>query len=127
MAENIDIVIPAYNEQENIAGVIEGVRRVLGPDCRIIVVDDASQDKTAQIAKAQAALLIQHPYHMGNGACVKTGLRHAQSEIVVLMDGDGQHSPQDIPSLLSHAQTYDMIIGARKFSYFLSRDIANRI
>lgn len=123
---NLEIIIPAYNEEENIANVIKAVRETLGNGCRITVVDDASEDKTAEIAKANGAVVIRHPYRMGNGASIKTGLRKALADTVVLMDGDGQHPPQDIPNLLKDMDSFDMVIGARDFSRLTLRSLANR-
>lgn len=123
---NPEIIIPAYNEEKNIANVIKGIGETLGLGCRITVVDDASEDKTAEIAKANGAVVIRHPYRMGNGAGIKTGLRKAQADTVVLMDGDGQHPPQDIPNLLKDMDSFDMVIGARKFSNLTLRNFANK-
>lgn len=124
--DNLEIIIPAHNEEATIADVIKGIKETLGNNCRVIVVDDASSDKTAEIAKAQGAGVIQHPYRMGNGASIKTGLRNAKAEIVVLMDADGQHSPRDIPRLLEYAAAFDMVIAARDFSKLTWRNLANR-
>lgn len=125
--DNLEIIIPAYNEQENIAGVLEGIRKIMGGSCRILVIDDASEDQTAKVAKKNGAEVILHPYRMGNGACIKTGLRKAEADVVVLMDGDGQHLPQDIPQLLSQVDKFDMVIGARDFSKVSWRNFANII
>jgi glycosyltransferase involved in cell wall biosynthesis len=57
--------------------------------------------------------VISHPYNIGNGAAVKTGIRNAKGEILVMLDGDGQHSPEDIPRLLEKIPAYDMTVGAR--------------
>ena len=127
LTDNIEIIIPAYNEEATIASLIQEIRKTIGDLPRIVVVDDASLDKTSEVAKAHGAQVIQHPYRIGNGACVKTGLRQATRDIVVLMDGDGQHRPQDIPGLLSGIGTFDMVIGARDFRLFSLRNYANRI
>lgn len=124
---DLEIIIPVYNEEENIAEVLKGIQEVLGSACRIIVVDDASEDKTVEVARANGAEVIVHPYNMGNGASIKTGLRQARADIVVLMDGDGQHKPEDIPNLLNEIDKFDMVIGARKFSGFSWRNLANII
>ena len=123
---NIDIIIPAYNEEKNIANVIKVISETIGNGCRITVVDDASEDKTAEIAKANGTAVIRHPYRMGNGAAIKTGLRRALADTVVLMDGDGQHPPQDIPKLLKDMDKFDMVIGARDFSKLTLRNFANK-
>lgn len=109
----VSVVIPAYNEAHGIAGVIERVRAVL-PTAEIIVVDDCSRDDTAAVAQAAGARVIRHPANRGNGAAVKTGIRRARGEVVLLMDADGQMDPRYIPDLLGGiAAGYDMVVGAR--------------
>lgn len=127
MKENeFEIIIPAYNEEENIAKVIQGIKKTVGTAPRIIVVDDASLDKTAEVARAEGAVVISHPYRIGNGACIKTGLRNALAPIVVFMDGDGQHLPKDILQLMGHIDKFDMVVGARDFSAYSCRNLANK-
>ena len=109
----LSVVIPAFNEEENILELIKRVKAVVGEDAEIIVVDDCSTDRTPEILKDAGVRTIRHPYNKGNGSAVKTGLRAAGGEMVVLMDGDGQHRPEDIPQLLAHLVDYDMVIGAR--------------
>lgn len=123
---DLEIIIPAYNEEGNIAWVISGIRKALGDNCRIVVVDDASEDRTAEVARANGAEVMQQPYHIGNGASVKTGLRNARACVVVLMDADGQHLPQDIPLLLAQIDKFDMVVGARDFSKVSLRNFANK-
>lgn len=83
------------------------------PEMEIIVVNDGSTDNTASEAERAGALIVTHPYNIGNGAAVKTGIRRASGDIVILMDGDGQHDPNDIQELLKHAPSYDLVVGAR--------------
>ena len=91
--------------------------------------DDGSTDDTAAQAKAASACVISHPYNIGNGAAVKTGIRHAEGKLFVFMDGDGQHAPEDIPSLIDKVGVYDMVVGARtgQSKTHIHRDIANMI
>ncbi len=124
---NIEVVIPAYNEAQNLPLTIKGIRDSLGKDCRIIVVDDASVDNTAKEAGDLGAKVIRHPYRMGNGASIKTGIRNSSADILILMDADGQHNPKDIGSLLKYISEYDMVIGARDFSRITPRNFANII
>lgn len=124
---SVEVIIPAYNEEDTIAGLILEIRETLGQGAKITVVDDASDDKTAEISSQNGAEVIRHPYRIGNGACVKTGLRRSTADIAVCMDADGQHSPKDIPELLSQMEGFDMVIGARDFSVLTTRNIANRI
>ncbi len=122
----VSVVIPAYNEEPAIAETISKIKR-LHPDFEILVVDDGSSDATAQKAKDAGAVVIRHPYNIGNGAAVKTGIRHAKGRYVVLMDGDGQHRPEDIKRIISHLGTYDLVVGARdgKGQASIGRRIAN--
>ncbi len=129
---DISIVIPAYNEASNLQDLIGQIHDVLGAlelKYEIIVVDDASSDNTAQVAADAKARVISHPYNMGNGAAVKTGIRGATGEVIVLMDGDGQHKPGDIPGLLDTAKEYDLVVGARtsKSHAGFHRFVANTI
>ncbi len=95
----------------------------------ILVIDDGSEDDTAKIAGACGARVIRHPYAIGNGAAIKTGIRNTRGDILVMLDGDGQHAPEDIPHLLKRMTAYDMAVGARnRYSDTpLHRDFANAI
>jgi glycosyltransferase involved in cell wall biosynthesis len=109
---SISVVIPAFNEGPRVAAIIEAVRARL-PEAEIIVVDDASADDTSARAAAAGATVITRPYNVGNGAGVKTGVRAASGEVVVVMDADGQHDPADLPKLLSLVGPYDMVVATR--------------
>ncbi|MFN8478112.1 MAG: glycosyltransferase family 2 protein [Kouleothrix sp.] len=109
---SISIVIPAMNEGATIAHVIQGVREQL-PDAEIVVVDDASRDNTTDVAEAAGARVIRRPYNIGNGAGVKTGVRAATGDVVVIIDADGQMNPADLPRLLQYIGPYDLVIGER--------------
>jgi len=108
----ISIVIPVYQEATIIGSIVKSIADIL-PDAEIIVVDDGSKDNTAEVARSAGAVVYCHPYNIGNGAAVKTGIRMAKGDIIVMLDGDGQHDPQDIPRLLAEAKTHDMVVGAR--------------
>src|SRR5574341_2270342 len=108
----ISIVIPVYNEADNLAKLLGEIQSLKLPQAEIIVVDDGSTDKTADIAMKAGANVVRHPYNIGNGAAVKSGIRAARGKLIVLMDGDGQHKPEDIPKLLAAMDRYDMIVGA---------------
>jgi len=105
------VVIPAYNEEEAIGEVVSALRRT--PWREVIVVDDASTDRTAERAEAAGARVIRHPYNKGNGAAVKTGIREAGGEVVLLMDADGQHSPDEAERVIAPVGVHDLVIGAR--------------
>jgi glycosyltransferase involved in cell wall biosynthesis len=87
-----------------------------GPWHEIIVVDDGSSDATGEHASAAGACVVKHPYNKGNGAAVKSGIRHATGDYVLIVDGDGQHSPEDARRLVSRLGEYDLVIGARSTS-----------
>lgn len=110
---DVSIVIPAYNEAAVIGSVVLGLKQQ-GSWLEVLVVDDASTDATAEAAERAGARVIRHPYNKGNGAAVKTGIRQAKGEVVLLMDGDGQHDPQDAPRVAEEVGVYDMAIGARQ-------------
>jgi glycosyltransferase involved in cell wall biosynthesis len=111
----VSIVIPAYNEADVIGGVVAGLKAA-APWREIIVVDDGSRDATATTATAAGACVIRHPYNKGNGAAVKTGIRRATGEFVLIIDGDGQHPPADACRLVSRLGEYDLVVGARSAS-----------
>jgi glycosyltransferase involved in cell wall biosynthesis len=82
----------------------------------IIVVDDGSTDDTSSRAGAAGACVIRHPYNKGNGAAVKTGIRHAGGEFILIVDADGQHPPEDARRLVARLGEFDLVIGARAAS-----------
>jgi glycosyltransferase involved in cell wall biosynthesis len=109
----ISIIIPVYNEAANLRPVVERIRSLGLLGAEIIVVDDGSTDGSAEVALDAGASVIRHPYNIGNGAAVKSGIRAARGRVLVLIDGDGQHKPEDIPKLLAAATDYHMVVGAR--------------
>ncbi len=109
----LSIVIPVFNEAENLAPLIRQIFALQLPAAEIIVVDDGSTDGSADVAMAAGANVVRHPYNIGNGAAIKSGIRAAKGKLLLFMDGDGQHRPEDIPKLLAESGTYHMVIGAR--------------
>ena len=110
---SLSIIIPAKNEAAAIGKVVSKILS-LYPNAETIVVDDGSSDDTATLATKSGARVIRHPHSLGNGAAVKTGARHARGKVLVFLDGDGQHNPEDIPRLLEQLEAgHDMAIGAR--------------
>jgi glycosyltransferase involved in cell wall biosynthesis len=107
----VSVVIPAFNEEEAIGAVVESLRAT--PWGEVLVVDDGSSDATALRAERAGARVVRHPYNKGNGAAVKTGIRQATGEVVLLMDADGQHAPEEAARLVGPIGLYDMVIGAR--------------
>ena len=112
MTQSFTIIIPAYNEQASIGCVLDGLRD-WRERAEIIVVDDASTDRTAEIAQAAGVRVIRHLHNKGYGAGLKTGIRAAAGDIVVMMDADSEHSAADIALLLDNLGDNDMVVGAR--------------
>lgn len=108
----VSIVIPAFDEELGIGPVVERVR-ALRSWAEVLVVDDGSRDRTAEVAAAAGARVVRHPYNKGNGAAVKTGIRAARGELVLLMDADGQHDPDDVLRVLEPLDLHDLVVGAR--------------
>ena len=129
---DLSVIIPVFNEEKIIAPIISQIKTALDAldyQYEILLIDDGSEDNTALIAQEAGARVISHPENMGNGAAIKTGIRNAKGKNLVMMDGDGQHPPEDLPRLLQELGPYDMVVGARvKGSETAAhRDFANRI
>lgn len=128
----ISVIIPAFNEGEVIASIVRQVREVLdtySQSYEVLVIDDGSSDETAAQARSAGAVVYSHPYNIGNGAAIKSGIRNAKGESLILMDGDGQHNPTDIPRLFEKLESFDMVVGARTADSVATpqRKLANRI
>jgi glycosyltransferase involved in cell wall biosynthesis len=134
---DVSLVLPMFNEEQAVATTLRQLLDLFATTLahysfEIIVVDDGSSDKSAEQVRqidSTHIRLVQHPYNIGNGAAVKTGIRQAKGEYILLMDADGQHQPEDIPRLLEHAETYDMVVGARtnESDTAVHRDLANTV
>jgi glycosyltransferase involved in cell wall biosynthesis len=111
----VSVVIPAYNEALSIAGVVSAMASA-ATWREIIVVDDGSSDETGARAKEAGACVVRHPYNKGNGAAVKSGIRRASGDFVLILDGDGQHRAGDARRLVARLGEYDLVIGARSAS-----------
>ncbi len=106
------VIIPALNEEGAIAEVVARLQSG-GSWHEIIVVDDGSTDATGERACAAGAIVVRHPYNKGNGAAVKSGIRKATGDVVLIVDGDGQHRPADAARLVSGIGEYELVVGAR--------------
>ena len=125
----ISIVMPAYNEEGAIGDTVKRIKELGLNSYELIVVDDGSTDNTVKVAEEAGAKVVRHPYNIGNGAAVKTGIRSASGKVIVFLDADGQHDPADIPRLLAHIPKYHMVVGARQkgSESHWHRNIANKI
>jgi len=131
----LSVIIPIYNEEENVSSFLIELHKVLEKmaiDYEIIPVNDSSADNTIkEIENTKISVnLVTHPYNKGNGAAVKSGIRHAKGKYVIMLDGDGQHKPEDIPRIFEQLENgFDLVVGARdrksQASFF--RYIANSI
>lgn len=109
------VIVPAFNEAPAIGAFLTALA-LEGPWREILVVDDGSTDATCAEAERAGARVLRHPYNKGNGAAVKTGIRHATGDYVLIIDGDGQHAPTDAPRLVARLGEYDLVVGARSAS-----------
>ena len=110
--EHVSVVVPAYNESPSIGSLVSALRAAARWR-EIIVVDDGSSDETGRRAAEAGAHVLRHPYNKGNGAAVKTGIRHASGDFVLILDADGQHQPADACRLISKLDEYELVVGAR--------------
>jgi glycosyltransferase involved in cell wall biosynthesis len=133
----VSVVLPIYEEAESIRELIPKIVETLRfEDIRfeVVAVDDGSRDETPSVLKDLRETyrgylrVVRHLYNKGNGAALRTGARVARGEIIVNMDSDGQHSPEDLPGLISKIPPYDLVIGTRKKTYQGAwyRNVANR-
>lgn len=110
-------IVPAYNEEESVGRVIDEIR-AFDPDLDVVVVDDGSGDRTAEVAAGRGAHVVRLPFNLGIGCAVQTGFRYAFEqgfELAVRVDGDGQHDPAQLPELLGPilAGEADIVVGSR--------------
>lgn len=113
-AVEVSIVIPARNEAASLENLLPALVAAQ-PDAEIIVVNDGSSDATLEVCARHPVRVVSHPYPKGNGAAIKSGARAARGKVLVFMDADGQHRPEDVAPLLEKfREGYDMVVGARK-------------
>lgn len=124
---NISVVLPAKNEADSLDKLIPRILRAIDAD-EIIVVNDGSTDNTVSVCEAKKIKVVNHPYSKGNGAAIKTGAKYASNDVIVFMDADGQHDPDNIPLLIEElCAGNDMVVGARNpgSQASIARRIAN--
>lgn len=127
MKNKLSIILPAKNEASSLKELLPKLVSLYG-EAEIIVINDGSDDNTLETCENYDVKVISHPYSKGNGACIKTGARESTGDILVFMDADGQHKPDDIKKLLDGIdENNDMVIGARsrKTHASVPRYIAN--
>lgn len=113
------VLIPSYNEERTIGGITKRVKRL---GLEVVVIDDGSTDNSEKAASDAGAIVIRHIKNLGKGASLKEGfdfvLKVPEYDPVITMDGDGQHNPADIESLLSHSREHgdDIVVGNRMAS-----------
>jgi glycosyltransferase involved in cell wall biosynthesis len=122
----IAIVIPAYNEEKTVSWVVEEAKRY----GKVIVIDDFSRDDTAMFAKKAGALVIRHAHNQGLGSSLRSGFKEAlktKADIIITLDGDGQHNPRDVPKFISAVNNgYDFVLGERDLrNYPLRKKFGN--
>ena len=110
--ESVSVLIPAYNEGPVVADVIRALTAAASWR-EVLLVDDGSSDDTGRHAAEAGARVLRHPYNKGNGAAVKTGIRAATGEYLLVIDGDGQHKPEDACVIVGMLGEYDLVVGAR--------------
>jgi glycosyltransferase involved in cell wall biosynthesis len=127
----IIITIPAYNEEKTIVGVISDIHRVMkGKKYKILVVDDGSNDKTAEISKKNRAIVVSHPHNMGLAAAFRTEMKKCLelgATQIVHIDSDGQYKAKDIPKLLDGLKDADLVLGSRFLGTIESMPLIKRL
>lgn len=113
---SLSIVVPAFNEEGAVRQTIEDIRREMdttGVPYEIIVIDDGSEDRTLEIARATGVIVDSNQVNTGYGASLKRGIRHAQHEYVAIIDADGTYPARYLPSMLQMCRNQDMVVGDR--------------
>lgn len=120
MSSSLSVIIPAFNEAAAIGDVVCRVRETV-PDCEILVINDGSVDDTEAQALGAGARVISHKKNRGYGAALATGVRESSSDLVIFIDADGQHEPEDITRLVSELESHDMVVGARQRDSYVDK------
>lgn len=128
MSEKIIAVIPAFNEEETIGTVLKDIKKYVD---EIIVVDDASSDKTSEIGKKHSAIVIRHRENQGYDGAINTGFKEAanrKASIIFTFDADGQHAARDIPKIIAPIKNgeADVVVGIRPYNQRISEKIFSK-
>ena len=113
--EATSVILPAFNEAASVGQAVAALVATAKWG-EILVIDDGSTDATGDVARTAGASVIRHPYRKGNGAAVKTGIRRATHDWVLIIDADGQHRAEDALALVERLGEYDLVVGARSSS-----------
>jgi len=109
----LSIIVPFYNEEDNVAELLREIRQAC-PTAEIVAVDDGSTDRTRAVLAAEKDIqVVAFPYNCGQSAALYAGLHHATGEVCVMLDGDGQNDPSDIPALVAALASADVACGYR--------------
>lgn len=130
--QRLSVVVPARNEAQNLALLLPELQQVLADlpmeFQEIVLVDDGSSDATASLAAEYGARVVSHAESLGNGAAVKRGIREAKGDWILLLDGDGQHPPAELPAMVRMAERHDMVVASRGGKGgSMHRNLANQI
>jgi glycosyltransferase involved in cell wall biosynthesis len=109
----VSVVMPVFNGERFLSEAIASALDQTFDDLEVIVVDDGSSDGTGDRAREAGAIVVRHPYNKGNGAAVKSGIRRATGDAVLIVDGDGQHRPGDATRIVGRLDEYELVVGAR--------------
>ena len=117
IAIKLTVLIPCYNEEEGLKGVIDEINKVLSDfpaAYEILVVDDCSTDRSKEIAQSCGVRVISHPQRLGSGAARKNGINQSRGEIIATLDADASYDPSELPRMLKMMDSYDQVNGLRK-------------
>lgn len=126
----LSIIIPAFNEEEGLPGTLDSLLEVatsLSMDWEILVVDDGSTDRTAEIAAAKGARVIRHPLNAGYGASLKHGIRAARYDVIAMIDADGTYPADHLPAMLEKLHDVDLVVGARTGALYRRRALLSPV
>jgi len=117
--KKVTIVIPAFNEETGLQTALEGIiKQGYQEKYEVLLIDDGSTDNTAEIVKKFPVKLVRHSINKGYGAALKTGIRRATGDYIVIFDSDGQHDPKYVQTIVDMLEEYDMVIGERTSDSF---------
>jgi len=124
---SVTVIVPAYNEEEGLERVVQRIKKVVDGSYEIIVVDDGSKDKTAEIAKGLGVRFLQHKVNQGKGTALGTGISNAQGKIIVFIDADNTYPPEAIPAMVKAIGEYDIVTATRTVKGGKEMSLLNRI